>query len=190
MIVKREYFEISCSECKRILKVRRDQIKDNGNMCISCAKKKNWEDPEYRKKCSDSHKGQNNRHLSLPDGEANLNAIYFSYKKSAQERGLFFDIDKELFKKITKQNCHYCGCEPNQIKSDKERFRYGYWIHNGIDRLDDNIGYIPENIVPCCKKCNYAKQGMNEQEFLELIKKIYFHRYEENRPPIEGFDGG
>jgi hypothetical protein len=42
----------------------------------------------------------------------------------------------------------------------------GEWVYNGIDRVDNNKQYIKENLVSCCKKCNFitfwgfAKAGL------------------------------
>ena len=34
-------------------------------------------------------------------------------------------------------------------------------------------GYIIENCVPCCKRCNWMKSDMNKEEFISHIKDIY-----------------
>ena len=48
---------------------------------------------------------------------------------------------------------------------------------NGIDRIDNNIGYTNENSVPCCKTCNFAKNILSESQFYLWIKKIYEHNF-------------
>ena len=37
--------------------------------------------------------------------------------------------------------------------------------YNGIDRLDSSLGYTKDNIVTCCKICNYAKNKMKFEDF-------------------------
>jgi 5-methylcytosine-specific restriction endonuclease McrA len=37
--------------------------------------------------------------------------------------------------------------------------------HNGIDRKNNSLEYTLENCVPCCRQCNFAKQGLSEIEF-------------------------
>lgn len=45
-------------------------------------------------------------------------------------------------------------------------------IHNGIDRLDPEVGYTELNSLPSCSKCNYMKGSLSEGEFLTQIKEI------------------
>lgn len=53
-------------------------------------------------------------------------------------------------------NCTYCGLIPNMDQK----------INMGIDRVNNNIGYIPNNVVSCCKYCNAAKNNLSLEEFL------------------------
>ena len=43
---------------------------------------------------------------------------------------------------------------------------------NGIDRIDNNIGYTKENSVPCCEICNKAKRDMSYNDFINYLKRI------------------
>ena len=178
MIQHRKYTKKTCVDCGKNLKIRNDYIKKHRGRCQSCAKKHDWEDQEYRRKCSEAHKGHR-YNPPLPWREASFNNILHIYKKSAQDRGIIWSLTKKQFKLLTKQNCHYCDIEPLQIASPK-KFKYGDWIYNGIDRLRDDKGYEINNVVSCCKKCNYAKQGLTDKEFFDLIKKIYKNHLEED----------
>ena len=42
-----------------------------------------------------------------------------------------------------------------------------------IDRMNNDLGYIIDNVVPCCKWCNLSKRERSKEEFLEHNKKIY-----------------
>lgn len=96
--------------------------------------------------------------------------LYNQYKKGSIKRGYKFDLTLNEFNKIIKQNCYYCGSEPKQ-KYHKKGMRYSV-IYNGIDRQDNNIGYILGNCVPCCKFCNLAKSRFNLDEFIEWIESL------------------
>jgi len=111
-------------------------------------------------------------HNRKPYGEAAFNRLYFGYKRNAKNRNHFFGLDIDFFKKITKQNCFYCGTEPSQKNNRKSN---GDYIHNGIDRIDSSKGYTTDNVVPCCKKCNIGKMTASQSDFLEWIEKIYNH---------------
>lgn len=114
-----------------------------------------------------------------PFGEANFNQIYRRYKRDATRRKHKFKLTKKEFKKIIVKKCHYCNKLPLQI--NKTKSCNGYFLHNGIDRLDNLKGYVLENIVACCKECNFAKHKKNEEEFLDLVKRIYEFRIQ--KPP-------
>lgn len=109
-----------------------------------------------------------------PYGEAAFNALYYSYKSSSNRRknGNFeFTIEKEKFKELTKKNCYYCGKEPSTIA----RGDNGEYVYNGLDRVDNNIGYHLENIVPCCSECNFMKGAKKQEDFLNFIKRLIVH---------------
>jgi len=48
-------------------------------------------------------------------------------------------------------------------------------IYNGIDRLDSSKGHVIDNVVPCCKWCNYAKRERSYKDFLDWVVVIYNH---------------
>ncbi|HXN74978.1 MAG TPA: hypothetical protein VN855_00615 [Candidatus Acidoferrum sp.] len=102
--------------------------------------------------------------------------LYNHYKRTALKyRNLSFEITFEQFLDITTMNCHYCNKEPYQItKYNNAGRRYnGEYIYNGIDRKVNNKGYLLENCLPCCGRCNEAKMDSSYEEFLKLIKAIY-----------------
>jgi hypothetical protein len=117
-----------------------------------------------------------NRHRGY--SEATFNAIYSQYKSNARKRNLDFELDKNYFKKITQQNCFYCGAEPNCIR--KSTSGNGDYIYNGIDRLDSLRGYVIDNVVPCCPRCNEGKMDIPLNEFLDWIKRIYEYKFINN----------
>jgi deferrochelatase/peroxidase EfeB len=46
---------------------------------------------------------------------------------------------------------------------------------NGLDRVDNNRGYVFSNVVSCCFKCNQMKGKLSVQEFLNHIIKVVDH---------------
>jgi len=122
---------------------------------------------------------------SLGYGESSINGLYCNYRAHARNRNLCFEIDLDLFKEITKKNCYYCGCAPFQIKKSKSN--NGDYIYNGIDRIDSSKGYFPDNIVPCCGRCNVAKMNIAREEFLLWIDRVYqnIHRFDNIKEDYE-----
>lgn len=132
-----------------------------------------------RRSCGCMHKAKSSemclkRKIS---GDINgFNRLFNRYKYSAKKRNLEFNIDLITFRQLTSSNCYYCNGLPSQdsktwniSKEWQEKTKYTY---NGLDRTDNNVGYIIENVVPCCKKCNFAKHKLNKNEFIDLVKSI------------------
>ena len=99
-----------------------------------------------------------------------------TYKTGAKKRGYKFKLtDKEFFN-LTSQNCHYCGSEPKSVKKYKYKGETkAEYIYNGVDRKDNDLGYVPGNCLPCCTMCNRMKMAIVYQEFIEHIERISAH---------------
>lgn len=84
--------------------------------------------------------------------------LYLRYKNRAiQNLKVDFEINEEEFVEIINNECYLCGKETNNIHK------------NGIDRIDNNLGYIKTNIKSCCADCNYMK---NKFDLKELLAKM------------------
>lgn len=110
----------------------------------------------------------NEKRLSY--GESSLNRAYRQYRRHAKDKNRNIELTKEEFRDISQKDCYYCGSSPSNISKDHRS--YGEFIYNGIDRVDNNLGYTLDNCVPCCIICNKAKSGMSQYKFLNWIKKL------------------
>jgi hypothetical protein len=99
--------------------------------------------------------------------EAGLNALYYNTKASANKRGYVFELSVDEVSLLCQQLCSYCGKEPSQVLSSFPNFKY-----NGIDRVDNSLGYVEGNCVPCCKLCNRMKYVLSVDAFKEHIETI------------------
>lgn len=99
-----------------------------------------------------------------------LNVLFKNYERGAVKRNLNFDLTIDDFEKIIHSNCYYCGVEPKQVL--KKKGMREELIYNGIDRIDNDLGYTLNNSVPCCKFCNYGKKGFDVNEFKEWLNTI------------------
>lgn len=98
------------------------------------------------------------------------------YRVNARSRDLSWCLTDEDFLRLTSQDCHYCGAAPANVA--------GTFVYNGIDRMDNDRGYEPENVVPCCPKCNWAKRDMPYDEFLAWIARLAsFHFFRPDMTP-------
>lgn len=107
----------------------------------------------------------------LPFGVSASKRLFKSYAYQAGKRDYEFEISLDLFLLLTKKDCYYCGTAPTQVTNYLNV--NGQYIYNGVDRLDNNIGYTVENCVSCCGICNQMKMDLGYKEFLAYIERIY-----------------
>jgi hypothetical protein len=107
-----------------------------------------------------------------PYGQAAFKNLYDAYRVSAKNRNLEFRLSQDQFQSLTKQLCAYCGAEPAASVKATVVSVNGDYTHNGIDRVDNSVGYTIENCVPCCKTCNRMKHKLDKQTFLAHVCKI------------------
>lgn len=104
--------------------------------------------------------------------------LYRSYIYHAKERDIDFKLSLEELIDISSNNCAYCNKQPSQLyqildaKTKKVRSGIPFY-YNGIDRVNNSIGYTKENCVACCKQCNRCKGKMTLAEFKTWIKAIH-----------------
>lgn len=104
--------------------------------------------------------------------------IYRRYKYRANKRNLQFCLSVPDIENIITKACFYCGSVPSNFltrrlhKKDPE-----IYLFNGIDRVNNPLGYTKENCVPCCWKCNSAKNSYTKEEFFSWIKNVYEYNH-------------
>lgn len=110
-------------------------------------------------------------------GEAAFNKTLRSYQQNAQTRGHSWEVTGEEFNRLAAMDCHYCGTPPSMIT--KGSLRGGDYVYNGLDRIDNSLGYTLGNVLTCCKICNHAKVDMPYDDFLawiaQLVEYHFFH---------------
>jgi len=80
-----------------------------------------------------------------------------SIRKSARQRNIQFHIKLAWYREhIAGKPCAYCGDN----------------CQGGMDRVDNSIGYEPDNCVPCCHWCNVIKFTHSVDEMIDHIIKI------------------
>jgi len=116
-----------------------------------------------------------------PNAGAAKHHLFQIYANGAQRNNRAFEFNEEEFLKITSLNCFYCGIPPRQIqkpaKGSSTHYKPECWYYyNGIDRIDNNLGYTLDNCVPCCAKCNYLKSHRNYYKFMTQVSKSLYSR--------------
>lgn len=72
----------------------------------------------------------------------------FSYKvyiKMVEKRNIVFELNSDEYDEIKKLPCYLCGMPTSPMHQ------------NGIDRVNNHVGYLKSNCKPCCGRCNASK---------------------------------
>ena len=105
-----------------------------------------------------------------------------TYRCGARSKGRVFDLSEGEFRELTSSPCYYCGIEPQRVKEkwNPKKNNVDKYYFNGIDRIDSNEGYVIENCLPCCTRCNRMKMELPIEDFFDQIRKIYGYRLKVN----------
>jgi hypothetical protein len=77
-----------------------------------------------------------------------------------KQRDLEVTLTPEQHKALSEKPCHYC---------ERALPRSGA----NLDRLDNSLGYTPENVVPCCHECNYMRGDiLSPEETFYLARQL------------------
>jgi len=139
-------------------------------ICIKCGRDYEQFNTSHGKpsmRCLDCNKIQANQDVKRSNRERNyknenfrsLENYYSNYVKSAYIRGYSMNLTFEEFKGLVTMPCYYClHCVENEV--------------NGIDRVNNDIGYETDNCVPCCETCNMMKHYFHPLFFIDICKII------------------
>ena len=133
--------------------------------------------------CAISHRAFS---LTKENGGAAWNQAYHITYNNAIKRGYMFELSMDKFKELCSQPCYYCGkepCIPLRVGRVKQRL-IGY--RSGIDRMDNSIGYVPSNCVPCCPVCNSMKTDHPYDAWIAHMERILKRHKERSTTIPEG----
>ena len=81
-----------------------------------------------------------------------INGRIKAYRLTDFNKGRETNISYEFLEDALHQPCTYCG-----------------YPSTGLDRIDNNVGHIEENCIPCCRDCNVARANtFSVEEMMEI----------------------
>jgi hypothetical protein len=93
------------------------------------------------------------------------------------------NLELNEFLILVEQQCYYCKELPKNKRNTflhKGASQYakdnGDFIYNGLDRVNNNLPHNKDNVVPCCKWCNFAKSNKTVEEFLDDVYRFMIHQ--------------
>jgi hypothetical protein len=152
------FFKWKCKDCESKPKIEEYRV------CECCGDKKLIikfkfiEQKYYSKKCKICSRASG-RKKYLTDKENNYHSILFSsYKKEDRKKNREFNLTKEFIKDTISKGCQYCEAT-KQV---------------GLDRIDNTIGHIVNNVIPCCRRCNVIRGTMPYETWLHFVPTLKF----------------
>lgn len=110
-------------------------------------------DPEFKKRGS---KQAREWQLANP-----VQASWNNSRSSAKKRGYEWQLTRDEYEALVCADCTYCGAPAAPV--------------NGVDRVNNNIGYIASNAATACEHCNYAKRKMTRLDFIKWARRVVAH---------------
>lgn len=90
---------------------------------------------------------------------------YTALKRAAKDKGLGFDITPEQHAIILiAETCYYCHGSLSPTG-------------HGLDRIDNNLGYLVSNVVPSCVSCNRIRNRyLTHEEMAVAMRAVLDYR--------------
>jgi hypothetical protein len=96
------------------------------------------------------------REYTYAEAMLRLTNRYNGVQRRAAKRNLEFSITLTDLAELLSKPCIYCGA-----------------AKSGIDRKDNSKGYVVDNCVPACQRCNTIKGNLYDfEEMMELGHEI------------------
>ena len=107
------------------------------------------------KKWKEEHPDYQNEYRNTPIGRACYLVDNYKQNDKKYNRGECTLTPEWIVENIFSKPCHYCG------ETD--------WLKMGCDRIDNSKPHTPDNVVPCCDKCNRKRGTMSYDEFIKKL---------------------
>lgn len=118
--------------------------------CTKCNKVK--EEDQFYTRADNGLKASDCKSCKIIYKNSNYNKNKYKPKQrykhllnAAKTRNLEITITELEHSELIKRNCYYCDQDISKETG------------GGLDRLNNNLGYMITNVVTCCGKCNFGK---------------------------------
>lgn len=83
--------------------------------------------------------------------------IFMWSRRSDKRKGRENNLTRDFIRSEIAKPCAYCGRN------------YGRMT---LDRIDNNVGHLVTNVVPCCLRCNYIKRDIPHAAWLIMAPAV------------------
>lgn len=84
---------------------------------------------------------------------------FYLARKQARKRALEFELTQEEYIGLAESPCVYCG----------ESYRS---VGTGLDRVNNDVGYVLQNVMPCCPQCNKLRGDRLSPEETKILVEL------------------
>jgi len=145
--------QITCSHCSKTYVPFKTAHGAVSKLCPKCR--------ENQQKSDEKRKGRIRNYQA--EAKRNLEANWKMFQTNSDKRQKECSLTKEQYFELIQKPCVYCSYyNENEI--------------NGIDRVDNSVGYILQNCVTACKHCNRMKHILHPAFFIGKAQLISRHQ--------------
>lgn len=116
------------------------------------------ENPDYYAKWREENPDYQKEYYKTPMGRAVHIAAAYDRDDEKYNRGKCTLTPVWIVYNIFPMPCHYCGAMG--------------WEIMGCDRVDNSKPHTPDNVVPCCAKCNRKRHLKSYEEFKKEMEGV------------------
>lgn len=99
------------------------------------------------------------------EGLASRHQVYVLLSRYAKSIGVPFHLSEEEYHEAAQRPCKECGAVPSVAWSSQSRYN-GFYKHNKVIHIDQDIGFTPDNIITLCILCSHRRRANLRHERL------------------------
>lgn len=127
-------------------------------VCRKCYReKKATLNRKYRKQPHTKDKYNSKARERRQDPNLRAKYILWDSQRGDKKLGRENDLTIDFINETISCECGYCG--ESELKMT-------------LDRKDNSIGHIQENVIPCCVRCNYIRRDMPYEAWICLAPRL------------------
>lgn len=126
-------------QCKRCRAERKKVLRARAPPEVRLAKSRRWNETVKKQRVSPEHMAR---------------YVLMEARKRDKSKGFLTTITLQDVELMLKEPCLYCGDTLMRIT---------------LDRIDNGLGYLVENVVPACIRCNYARRDMPYEAWIRYF---------------------
>lgn len=137
-----------CIVCEKDFEAKRSHTRYCSRLCYK-------RDPVVKKRHSDKVNAYQKQHNKTPLRR------HQRLKQLCNRKDKTFDLSLEFYSSLLNKGCFYCNSDLLTATG------------SSLDRMDNNLGYTADNVLPCCGKCNQIRnKHLTVEEMTAAMKAV------------------